>query len=118
MVKGASTYSIICKLVKVKPKKTVIARLKIASVLCPLIILWCAQVTVAPELKSITVFRRGTENGSRGLTPIGGHITPISTEGDKLLWKKAQKKEKKKRTSDTINSKNPIFNPLTVTLVW
>jgi len=63
------------------------------------------------------VFNSGTEKGLRGSIPTGGQITPISTEGDKLLWKKAQKKEKKNNTSDTINNKNPIFNPNTAILV-
>jgi len=31
------------------------------------------------------VFNKGTENGSRALIPKGGHIAPISMEGDKLL---------------------------------
>ena len=117
-VKGASTYSTACNIVNTTPSKTVKTRPKIASLLCPLIILWWAQVTVAPELKRIAVFKRGTENGLRGSIPKGGHATPISIEGDKLLWKKAQKKEKKKKISEIINNKNPIFNPLTVIFVW
>jgi len=44
-------------------------------------------------------------------------MTPISIAGDKLLWKKAQKKDTKNRISETINSKNPIFKPLTVAFV-
>lgn len=47
--------------------------------------LWFAHVTVAPELKRIAVFKRGTERGLRSSIPKGGHITPIPTEGDKLL---------------------------------
>lgn len=34
---------------------------------------------------------------------MGGHINPTSLIGERLLWKKAQKKEKKNRISDTIN---------------
>lgn len=117
-MKGASTYSTACNIVNIIPSKTVKTRPKIASFLCPLIILWWAQVTVAPELKRITVFKRGTEKGLSGSIPKGGHTTPISIEGDKLLWKKAQKKEKKNRISDIINNKKPIFNPFTVILVW
>jgi len=74
-------------------------------------------VTVAPELNSMAVFNKGTENGFRASIPTGGHITPISTEGDKLLWKNAQKNEKKSKISDTINSTKPIFNPDSVDLV-
>ena len=43
----------------------------------------------------MTVFKRGTEKGLSGSIPKGGQNTPISIEGDKLLWKKAQKKRKK-----------------------
>ena len=88
------------------------------SFLSPDTILWWAQVTVAPELNSIAVFNNGTEKGFKGSIPAGGQHTPISTEGDKLLWKKAQKKEKKNSTSETINNKNPIFKPMTTILLW
>lgn len=60
---------------------------------------------------------KGTPQGDKTLIPIGGHTFPISTEGANLLWKKAQKKAKKKHTSETINRIIPIFNPLTVTEV-
>ena len=66
----------------------------------------------------MAVFNNGTEKGFNGSIPLGGHKTPISTEGDKLLWKKAQKKETKNKTSDTIKSKNPIFKPVTAAFVW
>ena len=115
---GASTYSKACKAVKIIPKKTVKLKPLIASVLLPVTILWWAHVTVAPELSKIAVFKRGTEKGFNGSIPIGGHITPISTEGDKLLWKNAQKKLKKNRTSEAINNKNPNFKPVTAALVW
>lgn len=49
------------------------------------IILWCAHVMVTPEERSTAVFRRGTRNGLRGLMPVGGQVTPISTLGAKLL---------------------------------
>lgn len=42
---------------------------------------------------------------------FGGHILPISTLGDNLLWKKAQKKEIKKKISDKINKIIPNFKP-------
>lgn len=44
---------------------------------------------------------------------MGGHLIPISAVGDKALWKKAQKKEKKNIISETTNNINPIFNPRT-----
>ena len=118
MQNGASIYSKACKLVNIKPKITVKVKPVNASFFSPLTILWWAQVTVAPELKSMAVFNKGTEKGLRGSTPKGGHITPISIEGDKLLWKKAQKKDTKKSTSETINNKKPSFKPVTVALVW
>ena len=111
-------YSKACNAVNIKPKNTVKVKPLVASSLSPLTILWCAQVTVAPELSKIAVFRSGTENGFNGSIPNGGQHTPISTAGERLLWKKAQKNETKNNTSETINSKNPIFNPLTVALVW
>ena len=69
------------------------------------------QVTVAPELNKIAVFNKGIENGFKGSTPLGGQTAPISIVGAKLLWKKAQKKEKNKHTSDIINKIIPYFNP-------
>lgn len=116
--KGASKYSNACKAVNINPKNTVNDKPLIDSSLSPLTILWWAQVTVAPELNSIAVFRRGTENGFKGSTPKGGQQTPISTAGERLLWKKAQKNDTKNKTSDTMNNKNPIFNPFTVAFVW
>ena len=115
---GASTYSIACKAVNIAPSMTVKVRPWMASLLSPDTILWWAHVTVAPELNNTAVFNKGTEKGFRGSIPTGGHATPISTEGDKLLWKNAQKNEKKNRTSEIINNRNPIFKPKTATLVW
>ena len=43
--------------------------------------------------------------------PAGGHKLPTSIVGVKLLWKNAQKKDKKKKTSDTINNAIPQRNP-------
>lgn len=111
-------YSNACNAVKIKPRNTVKLNPLIASSLSPLTILWCAHVTVAPELSKIAVFNNGTENGFKGSMPKGGQHTPISTAGERLLWKKAQKNETKNRTSETINNRNPIFNPFTVALVW
>lgn len=52
---------------------------------------------------------------------MGGHVTPISTEGASLLWKKAQKKAKKKQTSDVIKRIMPYrrpFSTIAVCLPW
>lgn len=81
-------------------------------------ILWWAQVTVTPEDKRIAVLRRGISNGLNGLIPIGGHIIPISTTGAKLLWKKAQKKDTKKSTSEAINKIMPHRIPRVTLYVW
>ena len=49
---------------------------------------------------------------------MGGHWAPISTLGDKALWKKVQKIAKKNKASDSINSATPIFKPLCTAKVW
>lgn len=49
---------------------------------------------------------------------LGGHKLPISILGDRLLWKKAQKKEIKKKTSDKIKNNIPNFNPFSTHFVW
>jgi hypothetical protein len=49
------------------------------------------------------VFKRGTWIGLKGEIPRGGHCIPISIVGAKLLWKNAQKNEKKNKTSEVIN---------------
>lgn len=71
----------------------------------------------APEDNKIAVFRRGTPQGCIGVIPEGGQVTPISGVGDKALWKKAQKKEKKNIISDKIKSMKPIFIPRTTFVV-
>ena len=81
------------------------------------IIAWWAQVTVAPEDNKIMVFSKGIWKGLKGTTPLGGHAMPISMAGASLLWKKAQKKEKKNKTSDKINKIIPHRSPATTTLV-
>lgn len=64
---------------------------------------WCAQVTVAPEASRTAVFSRGTLNGLMGVMPVGGQVQPSSGVGARLLWKKAQKNDRKKQTSERIN---------------
>jgi len=49
--------------------------------------------------------------------PVGGQQLPISIVGDRLLWKKAQKKEKKNKISDTMNKIIPHRRPIATTLV-
>jgi hypothetical protein len=67
---------------------------------------------VTPDDTRIRVLRRGTLNGLKGDTPVGGQDKPISMLGDNLLWKKAQKNEKKNKTSEVINRIIPHFRPL------
>jgi len=74
-------------------------------------------VTVTPEERRIRVLRRGTLNGLNGVMPAGGQKSPTSKLGDRLLWKKAQKNEKKNNTSDVINRIIPHFNPFKTTEV-
>jgi len=68
-------------------------------------------VTVAPEDKRIAVLRRGTSKAFIVEIPTGGQRLPTSTVGTKEEWKKAQKKEIKKKTSEIMNHNIPIFKP-------
>jgi len=47
---------------------------------------------------------------------MGDDIIPISSAGASLLWKKVQKKEMKKNTSDTINRIIPHRSPVVIEL--
>lgn len=73
--------------------------------------MWWAQVTLIPDEIRITVFNNGTWNGLNTLIPKGGQVEPISTLGDKLAWKKAQKNLTKKKTSEIIKRAIPHRNP-------
>jgi len=68
-------------------------------------------VTDTPEDRRIMVFKRGTCKALNGVTPVGGQLKPISKVGDRLLWKNAQKKEKKNRTSEVMNKIIPQRKP-------
>lgn len=118
MVKDASQYSSACSDVKYSPSITVINSPCLVWEKFLSIIPWCAHVTVTPEAKRIIVFKRGTWKGLKGVTPAGGHWRPISIAGANLLWKKAQKKEKKNRTSDVIKRIIPQRSPLATIRVW
>lgn len=72
---------------------------------------WWERVTVTPEARRTVVLSRGTWNGLIAFTPSGGHKSPISIFGLRLLWKKLQKKEKKNKTSEVINKIMPHRNP-------
>jgi hypothetical protein len=62
---------------------------------------------VAPEASNTAVFSSGTLNGLIGVIPVGGQVQPSSGVGARLLWKNAQKKEKKKQISDRMKSNMP-----------
>ena len=118
MVKEASQYSRAWRDVKYKPRITVtISPVKACEWLFS-IRLWWAHVTVTPDANRIMVFRRGTWKGLNAIIPAGGHWRPISIDGAKLLWKKAQKNEKKNKISDVINKIIPHRRPLDTTRVW
>ena len=108
---GASIYSIPCKPVKIAPNKIVKNNPKIASSRLPAINPWCDHVTVAQLVNKIAVFNNGTWYGFNTSIPTGGQTAPNSTDGDKLLWKYAQKKEKNNNASETMNKITPCFNP-------
>lgn len=84
----------------------------------PSIRLWCAHVTVTPEANKIAVFNKGTWKGLKGIIPVGGHVAPNSIAGERLLWKKAQKNETKKNTSETINRIIPHRKPIVTGYEW
>lgn len=64
---------------------TVRVRAWMASFRFFFIMLWWAHVTVTPDDKRVAVFRSGTRNGFKGVIPDGGHDTPISVVGARLL---------------------------------
>lgn len=100
------------------PKITVVTRLiKPSSHLSSIIAIW-AQVMVAPLDSKIVVLRRGTSNGLMALMPVGGQILPTSIFGLKEEWKKAQKKARKKNTSEEIKRTIPIRIPSSTLFVW
>jgi len=59
MLNGASTYSIPCNKVKIAASTIVKNNPTIACFFARTIMAWCAQVTVAPELKRKNVFVKG-----------------------------------------------------------
>jgi hypothetical protein len=96
MLNGASIYSIPCKRVKIVANNTVNNKAIIACFFARTIIAWCAQVTVAPELRRKNVLVKGIPEVWIVWIASGGQTPPKLKTGDKLEWKKAQKKAKKK----------------------
>jgi hypothetical protein len=66
---------------------------------------------VAPDKSNINVLSKGTPHGLKAWIALGGQTEPISIAGDKLEWKKAQKKARKNITSETINKIIPERKP-------
>lgn len=87
------------------------------SLFFPIIKKWCAAVNETPDLSKIIVFINGIPIGLNLLIPLQGHFCPIKMSGDKEEWKNAQKKDKKKNTSDVIKSIIPNFNPIITSFV-
>lgn len=100
------------------PKKTVINNLQNLWLKFLHNILWWVQVIETPEVNKIIVFNKGILNGSKIKIPVGGQWRPNSIEGESLEWKNDQKKEIKKKISETINSNMPNFSPNNTLFVW
>jgi len=66
---------------------------------------------VAPDKSNMNVLSNGTPHGLKGSILFGGHTDPISIAGDRLEWKKAQKKARKNITSETMNKIIPERRP-------
>ena len=67
------------------PRPTVHQRPWISSFLFPSVNAWCAQVTVVPDSKSISVFISGICQGSIKWISAGGHTDPICSGENKLM---------------------------------
>lgn len=72
---------------------------------------------VTPEVNKIAVFNKGIWKGLKIKIPIGGQTLPSSIAGERLLWKKAQKKLIKKKISEIMNKIIPHRKPNVTGLV-
>ncbi len=61
---------------------------------------------------------RGNSIEGIGCIPTGGNSDPISMDGQRDAWKKAQKNPKNNINSETINNKKPNLKPWRTALVW
>jgi len=111
MQKGASRYSNPCSIVKIAPKVIVIISGSVDLEKSFFNISWWDHVTVTPEDRSKIVFIRGILIGLKVIIDKEGQFCPSSIVGEILLWKNAQKKDTKNKTSETINKTIPIFSP-------
>lgn len=64
------------------------------------------------------MFKRGILIGLKEWMSRGGQLCPNSIVGEMLLWKKAQKNDTKKNTSEVINRIIPVFNPFITISEW
>jgi hypothetical protein len=116
--KGASLYSNPWKKEKITPNVIVKVKANFALLKFLFSISWWDQVIETPEERSKIVFKRGILIGLKEVIERGGHDCPSSMVGEILLWKKAQKKDTKKNTSDVIKRIMPVFNPFITTKEW
>ena len=63
------------------------------------------------------MFIKGIPIGLNDLIPLHGHLCPIKISGDRDEWKNAQKKDKKKKISEVINSIIPSLSPFKTSFV-
>ena len=102
-------YSNAWNSVKIIPRKIVVDSDDFASLYFLFIMLWWDHVTVTPDDSKMMVFRRGILMGLNGLMASGGQFWPNSIVGEILVWRNAQKKATKNRTSDVMNRIIPVF---------
>lgn len=115
---GASIYSNPCKAENNKPKKIVI---KSDIILVNLFFFnnaWWHHVIDTPEDNNNKVFNKGMLIGLKAIISCGGQLIPNSTLGEILLWKNAQKKEVKNKTSEIINNNIPTWRPTVTCFLW
>jgi hypothetical protein len=62
---------------------------------------------LTPEDNNIRVLRNGSSKGFKTSIPLGGQTQPMETAGERLEWKKAQKKPTKNMISETIKRITP-----------
>lgn len=118
MENGASIYSKPCNNENSSPSVTVITKDFNLRLLLFFRIAWWHHVMETPEDKSNRVLSNGILTGLKGIILCGGHAWPKSILGEILLWKKAQKKDVKKNTSEIINNSMPACNPTVTCFLW
>jgi hypothetical protein len=77
-------YSLNCNTKKRVPYIIVINKAINVKSFLPAIVAWCAKVKTNPDPNNTLLPNNGIAHGFTGFIPIGGHIPPYSTAGDKL----------------------------------